>query len=112
MPTRKELIGARTPDLVAQIMRSWVMVMFMVFFIASWIVLNSTDYVDVRHWDPFPFDMLKIILVIQTAFTGPFLLMHQHKQSESDRVIRRAVYEIDLDMQTRIKNIEDKIRKI
>lgn len=49
-----------------------------------WIGLNSFHVV---HFDPWPFDGLKILLLVESSFMGSMILMNQHRQASIDRKI-------------------------
>jgi uncharacterized membrane protein len=55
-------------------------------------MLNTNKVV---HFDPFPFDILKLILTIEASFMGSMLLMSQHRQSTVDRKIAYQDYVIN-----------------
>ena len=38
-----------------------------------------------NHFDPYPFDGLKLILTIEASFMGSMILMNQYRQSSIDR---------------------------
>ena len=46
--------------------------------VVVWISLNALMWM--RHWDPYPFILLNLALSIQTAATGPIILMSQNRQ--------------------------------
>lgn len=51
-------------------------------FIIVWIGINSVHLI---HFDPWPFDGLKLILTIEASFMGSMILMSQNRQAEVDR---------------------------
>lgn len=75
-------LGQRTSDFFTRLVRSWKFVIFQLFFISVWIYINSNGII---HFDPWPFDGLKLILTIEASFMGSMILMSQNRQSESDR---------------------------
>ncbi|WP_244981009.1 MULTISPECIES: DUF1003 domain-containing protein [Bradyrhizobium] len=36
----------------------------------------------IRHWDPFPFILLNLVLSFQAAYAAPIIMMSQNRQSE------------------------------
>ncbi len=84
--------GERTSDFFTRLVRSWRFVIFQLGFIIVWIILNGTKVV---HFDPFPYDMLKLILTIEASFIGSMILMNQHRQSNADRKIAYKEYVIN-----------------
>jgi len=53
--------------------------------IIAWIILNTS--VKMNHFDPYPFDGLKLILTIEASFMGSIILMNQYRQSSIDRTL-------------------------
>jgi len=49
--------------------------------IIIWIALNTVRF----HFDPYPFDGLKLILTIEASFMGSMILMNQYRQGSIDR---------------------------
>lgn len=49
-----------------------------------------------HRWDPFPFQLLKLMLTIQGFFTASMLLMAQRRQSDKDRKVQYQDYIIDV----------------
>lgn len=79
----KSTMGERTSDFFSKLVRSWGFVLFQVFAIAVWIMLNTTKI----HLDPYPFEGLKLALIIEASFMGSMILMNQYRQSSIDRRI-------------------------
>lgn len=102
-------IGHRTSDFFAKLVRSWRFVLFQLTLITFWIILNKTKtYV----WDPYPFDMLKLILTIEASFMGSMILMSQNGQSEKDRQIIYDDYVIDQKIRRDQKIDREKIDQV
>lgn len=89
----KPNIGDKISDIIANAVRTWKFVLFQCFLIAIWLTLNTlTKY----RWDPFPFQLLKLMLTIQGLFTASMLLMAQKRQSDKDRKVVYNDYIIDV----------------
>lgn len=82
MNQTKLSIGHRTSDFCAKIVRSWSFVMVQMAFIAVWIIINQAR---LFNFDPAPFDLLRLVLTIESSFIGSILLMSQSRQSTIDR---------------------------
>lgn len=82
----------RTSDACAKLLRSWRFVIAQLLFIGIWIALNGFH---ITHFDPAPFDILKLILIIESSFMGSMLLMSQNRQSNIDRKIAFQDYAIN-----------------
>ena len=56
--------------------------------LALWIIGNAfliRDWLNGKPFDPYPFISLNLMLSFQAAYTGPFVLMSQNRQSDRDR---------------------------
>src|SRR5271163_3803050 len=81
--TTNSTIGERTSDFFSKLVRSWSFVLSQMAFIVFWILLNTTKF----HFDPYPFEGLKLILIIEASFMGSMILMSQYRQFSIDRKI-------------------------
>jgi len=79
----KSTLGERTSDFFSKLVRSWGFVIFQMIMIVAWIILNTS--LKMNHFDPYPFDGLKLILTIEASFMGSMILMNQYRQSSIDR---------------------------
>ncbi|MCG6956371.1 MAG: DUF1003 domain-containing protein [Gemmatimonadetes bacterium] len=76
--------GQRAADGVARVMGSWRFVITQSLILAVWTVLNVVAWV--RHWDPYPFILMNLMLSLQAAYTAPVIMMSQNRQAERDRL--------------------------
>ena len=83
--------GQRIAMAVAETIGSWRFIIGQSLFFAAWIVLNVVGWV--RHWDPYPFIFLNLVLNIEAAYTVPLVMMAQNRDAERDRLMMRQDYE-------------------
>jgi uncharacterized membrane protein len=83
---KKLTVGQRTSDFITNTVRSWYFVIFQIAFISFWAIINGVKFNHI-YWDPYPFDMLKLILTVEASFVGSMILMSQNRKSELDRRI-------------------------
>lgn len=88
-------LGEYMADKIAEIVGSWHFILIQSVLLTGWIILNITAWV--KHWDPFPFILLNLVLSFQAAFTAPIIMMSQNRQSNIDR------YKADLDYKVNLK---------
>jgi CRP/FNR family transcriptional regulator, cyclic AMP receptor protein len=81
----------RASDFFTKLFRSWNFVSSQAVFIAVWIILNTSKF----SFDPYPFDLLKLVLLIEILFMGSIMLMNQNRQSGIDRKISFHDYAIN-----------------
>ena len=75
--------GAALADWVAETVGSWRFIVVQSVILAIWITLNVMAFI--RHWDPYPFILLNLVLSFQAAYAAPIIMMSQNRQSEIDR---------------------------
>jgi uncharacterized membrane protein len=77
-------LGQRTADLVAQIMGSWTFIVIQSVLLLTWAMLNVAAWA--RHWDPYPFILMNLLLSLQAAYTAPVIMMSQNRVTARDRI--------------------------
>lgn len=75
----KRTMGQRVADRFASLIGSWTFIIAQSTFFISWITLNLVAWS--RHWDPYPFILLDVLLTFQAALAGPVLMMSQNRQA-------------------------------
>ena len=95
----------RMADRVSAFVGSWRFVNVQSVLLLIWIALNVTAYV--RHWDPYPFILLNLVLSFQAAYTAPIIMISQGRQEARDRARSLHMYAMTM------KAVEDiaKIKK-
>ena len=102
-PTR----GALIADWVARTVGSWRFIIIQSVILSAWIVLNVIAYT--RHWDPYPFILLNLVLSFQAAYAAPIIMMSQNRQSEIDRRHAEHDYRINVKAELEIELLHNKI---
>ena len=98
-------IGQRIADKVASTVGSWPFIITQSCILAAWLVLNSI--VIIKHWDPYPFILLNLMLSFQAAYAAPFVMMSQNRQAEKDRLTAQNDYATDCKGEEEIRHIMD-----
>ncbi len=100
-------LGQRVADRVAAVVGSWRFIIAQSVLLLIWIILNTIGWM--RHWDPYPFILMNLVLSFQAAYTAPMIMMSQNRQAEVDR--RNAAYdfEVNLKAEHEIKALHSKI---
>lgn len=73
--------------------------------IVLWAALNVTAYV--RHWDPYPFILMNLVLSLQAAYTGPVVMMSQNRMALRDRIDAQHDYELNQKAELEVRAILD-----
>lgn len=103
--------GQRYADNVAALLGSWRFIIAQTGFLALWITLNVIGIFPWK-WDVYPFVFLNLMLSFQAAYSAPFIMMSQNRQSEIDRQRQIQDLEIDTLAEKEIKAIGTKVDKI
>lgn len=75
--------GERFADRVTAAVGSLKFIVWQSVAITVWVFVNLDGIV---HFDPYPFILLNLALSFQAAFTAPFIMMSQNRQSAIDRM--------------------------
>ncbi len=97
--------GQRSADWVAKAVGSWRFIIGQSCLLVLWAVLNVTAFI--KHWDPYPFILMNLVLSTQAAFTAPIIMMSQNRQAEHDRIEAHNDYQINLKTEEEVRAILD-----
>lgn len=95
--------GQRASDWIANKVGSWQFIISQSLLLTIWAVLNVTAWI--RHWDPYPFILMNLVLSLQAAYTAPMIMMSQNRKADRDRIEAHIDYEINVKAETEIKTI-------
>lgn len=70
-PKERLSVGDRIAD-VAATMGSWRFITIQTILLSFWVILNVVAIV--KHWDPYPFILLNLILSFQAAYAAPIII--------------------------------------
>ena len=115
-PKKKQLtIGQKFSDQITRFGGSWTFIIIFLLFLLIWMFINYAAFI--RHWDPYPFILLNLVLSCIAAIQAPIILMSQNRELERDRtsarmdhyINRKAEHEVE-DMQKDLEEIKNMIR--
>ncbi len=110
--THKRTLGEISADILTKYMGSWMFILIFLFFLLSWISLNSIWLIFGEAWDKKPFIMLNLILSCLAALQAPIILMTQNRQSEKDRIRSEYDYAVNRKAEHEIKQVKRQLDKI
>jgi uncharacterized membrane protein len=96
-------VGQKAADWIAAKVGSWQFIIVQSLLLAVWATLNVTAWV--RHWDPYPFILMNLVLSMQAAYTAPMIMMSQNRKAERDRIEAHVDYEINIKAENEIRFI-------
>lgn len=106
-PEGSRSTGARVSDAVTALVGSWPFIIVQSVLLLIWMALNTVAWI--RHWDPYPFILLNLVLSFQAAYTAPIIMMSQNRQSELDRIAAKNDYDVNLKAELEIELLHQKI---
>jgi uncharacterized membrane protein len=105
---QKLTLGQHVADKVAEFGGSWAFIFAFLFVMFAWITLNSVALLQ-RHFDPFPFILLNLVLSCLAAIQAPVIMMSQNRQEAKDRLRAEHDYQVNLKAEMEIRNLHDKL---
>jgi len=95
--------GQRASDRIANIVGSWPFIIVQSILLTMWVVLNVAAVI--RHWDPYPFILMNLVLSMQAAYTAPIIMMSQNRQADRDRLEAHYDYIINQKAEEEIRAV-------
>jgi uncharacterized membrane protein len=80
---------------------SWVFVLAQLGLMLVWVVLNALSVIN--HWDPYPFQFLNFILILEVAAWVSLVLMAFNRQADRDRIRAQNDYELNVKAEEELK---------
>jgi len=103
--------GQRVADKVAAFGGSWTFIILFAVILAVWVILNSSALL-ARHFDPYPYILLNLVLSMLAAVQAPVIMMSQNRQSAKDRLKSDLDYEVNLKAEMEVAHLHSKIDHI
>lgn len=96
-------LGQKAADWFSKLVGSWKFIIIQTVILGFWIVLNLIAFI--KHWDPYPFILMNLVLSMQAAYAGPILMMSQNRQAERDRIEAHNDFMINQKAEMEIRRI-------
>jgi CRP/FNR family cyclic AMP-dependent transcriptional regulator len=97
----------RVADVIAEFSGSITFLVLNAVWFAGWIVWNTLPFV--RHFDPYPFGFLTMVVSLEAIFLSIFVLVSQNRQAAKDRLRADAEYEVNFKAELEIRQLHEKI---
>jgi uncharacterized membrane protein len=97
--------GQRAADWTTNVMGSWKFIVVQSLLLALWVVLNAVAWS--KHWDPYPFILMNLVLSLQAAYTAPIIMMSQNREAMRDRLDAHNDYLINQKAEEEVRAILD-----
>lgn len=95
--------GQRAADWTTNVMGSWRFIVVQSLLLALWVILNAVAWF--KHWDPYPFILMNLVLSLQAAYTAPIIMMSQNRQAMRDRLDAHNDYLINQKAEEEVRAI-------
>ncbi len=99
----KMTVGQKIADSVASTVGSWRFIIIQSTLLLTWLIINSIAWY--LRFDAYPFILLNLALSFQAAYSAPFVMMSQNRQSEKDRLTAQNDYLTDTKGEEEIRHI-------
>jgi uncharacterized membrane protein len=96
-------LGQHVADKVADTIGSWRFIIIQTIILTVWIILNVTAWI--KHWDPYPFILLNLMLSFQAAYSAPVIMMSQNRQAAKDRLSAEIDHQVNTKAELEINNL-------
>ena len=98
-------LGEHASDWVATRIGSWHFIIGQSILLVIWVILNVTALI--KHWDPYPFILMNLVMSLQAAFTAPVIMMSQNRQAAKDRIEAHNDFLINQKTEVEVRAILD-----
>lgn len=92
-------------DWIAGTVGSWKFLLIQSLLLAVWFLINTMGWF--RHWDPYPFIFMNLVLSLQAAYTASVVMISENRQSERDRLWAHADFEVNQKAEEEVRAILD-----
>lgn len=79
---------------LGRLVGSWTFVVVQGAMTVFWLLLNV--FAATRHWDPYPFLFLNLVLSLESAFWASLVLMTLNLSADRERLRAQQDYEVDV----------------
>ena len=103
-------LGAVVADRVTRELGSWRFIAIYFALLLVWVVVNTVAWM--RHWDPYPFIFLNLVLSFQGAFAAPIILMSQNRQEARDRLAEQRDHAINQQAEREVVDLQARLEAL
>lgn len=97
----------KVADVIAEFSGSISFLVLNAVWFFAWIVWNTLPFV--KHFDPYPFGFLTMVVSLEAIFLSIFVLVSQNRQAAKDRLRADAEYEVNLKAELEITHLHEKM---
>lgn len=97
----------KVADVIAEFSGSITFLALNAAWFTLWILWNIAP--NVRHFDPYPFGFLTMVVSLEAIFLSIFVLVSQNRQAAKDRLRADAEYEVNLKAELEVAQLHEKV---
>jgi uncharacterized membrane protein len=101
-------VGERLADRIATYGGSWKFILSFGGVLVAWILINTLFLIH-RHFDPYPFILLNLVLSCLAALQAPIIMMSQNRQEAKDRLRSEYDYRVNLKAELEVRYLHQKL---
>ena len=102
--------GQRMADGITKVAGSWRFITGFLAVLVVWMAVNAVA--GIRHWDPYPFILLNLVLSCVAAIQAPIILMSQNREEARDRIRAEADYEVNLKAEVLLEHLTQEVENL
>ena len=102
--------GQHAADMLASKAGSWTFILSFIGVLGLWVLMNVV--VIVRHWDPYPFILLNLVLSCLAAIQAPVIMMSQQRQATRDRLQAESDYQVNVKAEILLEHVTKEVEEI
>jgi len=102
--------GQHAADVLATKAGSWTCIIAFLGVLGVWILMNVV--VLIRHWDPYPFILLNLMLSCIAAIQAPVIMMSQQRQATRDRLQADSDYQVNVKAEILLEHLTKEVEEI
>jgi uncharacterized membrane protein len=103
-------LGQRMADGITKVAGSWRFIIGFLAVLVVWMAVNAVA--GIRHWDPYPFILLNLVLSCVAAIQAPIILMSQNREEARDRIRAEADYEVNLKAEILLEHLTQEVEML
>lgn len=103
-------VGQRMSDGIARGAGSWRFIIIFLVVLACWMAVNVVA--GIKHWDPYPFILLNLLLSCVAAIQAPIILMSQNREEARDRMRAEADYQVNLKAEILLEHLTKEVEAL
>jgi uncharacterized membrane protein len=103
-------LGQRMSDGIARGAGSWRFIIIFLAVLAAWMAVNAVA--GIKHWDPYPFILLNLLLSCVAAIQAPIILMSQNREEARDRLRAEADYQVNLKAEILLEHLTAEVEAL